>query len=357
MGGAEGRLPRAVVLGCAGEQLSAQERRFFAAADPLGFILFRRNCRAPGQLRALVGELRRCVGREDAPVLIDQEGGRVARLTPPEWRAYPAAAQIAALPDPLAEEAARLGARLIADDLAGVGITVDCAPVLDLPAREADPVIGDRAFGDEPARVARLGRAFCEGLLAGGVLPVIKHIPGHGRARVDSHRACPRVEADHAILSDSDFAPFRALSAMPWAMPWAMTAHIVFAAIDDAAPATFSRSLIDTIIRGEIGFGGVLVSDDIAMGALDGTLGERTRNALDAGCDLVLHCNGVMAEMAEIVDAARPISPAARARIARGDELRRRGREDFDRRAAELRFAELLAGAAGPLPQQTQSRA
>ena len=334
-------LPRAVLLGCAGEHLTVEERRFFAAADPLGFILMRRNCRTPGQLRALVADLRASVGREDAPVLVDQEGGRVARLQPPEWRRYPAAAQIAVLPDLLAEEAARLGARLIADDLAEVGITVDCAPVLDLPVREADPVIGDRAFGDDPARVARLGRAFCVGLLAGGVLPVIKHIPGHGRARVDSHRACPVVGADRAILAQSDFAPFCALSMMPWAM----TAHIVFAAIDDAAPATFSRPLIDTIIRGEIGFGGVLVSDDIAMGALDGTLGERTRRALDAGCDLVLHCSGVMAEMAEMVDAAPPISSAAGERIALGEKLRQRSREAFDRGAAELRFAELMAGA------------
>jgi len=330
-----------VVLGCAGERLSPEERRFFAAADPLGFVLFRRNCRVPGQLRELVAELRGSVGRDDAPLLIDQEGGRVARLRPPQWHAYPAAAQIAALPDPLAAEAARLGARLIADDLAGVGITIDCAPVLDLPVPDSDPVIGDRAFGSEPARVAWLGRAFCEGLLAGGVLPVIKHIPGHGRARVDSHRACPRVDADPAVLANSDFAPFRALSAMPWAM----TAHIVFAAIDETAPATFSQHLIDTIIRGEIGFGGVLVSDDISMGALDGTLGERTRRALDAGCDLVLHCNGAIGEMAEIVDAARPISPAARSRIARGEKLRRSSREDFDRHAAELRFAELMSGA------------
>jgi len=344
--GPEKRLPRAVILGCAGESLTSEERRFFAAADPLGFVLFRRNCRARDQLRALVDELRASVGRKDAPVLVDQEGGRVARLQPPEWRRYPAAAQIAALPDPLAAEAARLGARLIADDLAQIGITVDAAPVLDLPIREADPVIGDRAFGDDPARVARLAGAFCEGLLCGGVLPVIKHIPGHGRARVDSHRACPLVDADRAILAQSDFAPFRALSAMPWAMPWAMTAHIVFAAIDDAAPATFSRRVIDTIIRGEIGFGGVLVSDDIAMGALDGTMGERTRRALDAGVDLVLHCNGVMAEMAEIVDAARPISPAAADRIARGEARRLRPREDFDRDAAGLRFAALMAGTA-----------
>jgi beta-N-acetylhexosaminidase len=345
-------VPRAVLLGCAGEHLTAEERRFFAAANPLGFILMRRNCRARDQLRALVADLRASVEREDAPVLVDQEGGRVARLQPPEWRRYPAAGQIAALPDPLAEEAARLGARLIADDLAGAGITVDCAPVLDLPVREADPVIGDRAFGDDRARVARLGRAFCEGLLAGGVLPVIKHIPGHGRARVDSHRACPRVEADRAVLAHSDFAPFHALSAMPWAM----TAHIIFAAIDDAAPATFSRPVIDTIIRGEIGFGGVLVSDDIAMGALDGTLGERTRRALAAGCDLVLHCSGVMAEMAEIVDAAPPISPAAEERVARGEALRRRVREGFDRAAADMRFAELMAGVPGAL-DRSQARA
>ena len=347
--GPDGKLPRAVVLGCAGECLTPEERRFFAAADPFGFVLFRRNCRAPDQLRELVAELRGCVERDNAPVLIDQEGGRVARLRPPQWRAYPAAARIAALPDPLAFEAAKLGARLIADDLAGVGITIDCAPVLDLPAPHSDPVIGDRAFGEEPERVARLGRAFCEGLLAGGVLPVIKHIPGHGRAVVDSHRACPRVDAERAVLSHGDFAPFRALSAMAWsvlgAMPWAMTAHIVFAAIDETAPATFSQHLIDTIIRGEIGFDGVLVSDDISMGALDGSLGERTRRALDAGCDLVLHCNGVIAEMAEIVDAARPISPAARSRIAGGEQLRRSAREGFDRPAAELRFVELLSAA------------
>ena len=345
--------PRAIILGCAGEFLTAEESRFFAAADPLGFILFRRNCRSRDQLRDLVAALRFCVGRDDAPVLVDQEGGRVARLAPPEWRAYPAAAQIASLPDPLAAEAAWLDARLIADDLAGVGITLDCAPVLDLPVREADKVIGDRAWGNEPVRVARLGAAFCEGLLAGGVLPVIKHIPGHGRARVDSHRACPLVKAARGVLSHSDFAPFRALSAMPWAM----TAHIVFAAIDDRAPATFSPPVIDGVIRGDIGFDGVLLSDDIAMGALDGTLGERTSRALAAGCDLVLHCSGVMAEMAEIADAAPPLSPATRARIARAEALRRRRPETIDRGAAERRFAELLAGTAGPAPDPIQARA
>jgi beta-N-acetylhexosaminidase len=321
------RTPRAVVLGCAGE------------ADPLGFVLFRRNCTAPDQLRALVAELREVVGRADAPVLIDQEGGRVARLRPPHWPAYPAAARIAALPDPFAAEAASLGARLIADDLAAVGISVDAIPVLDLPIPGADAVIGDRAYGSEPERVALLGRAVCEGALAGGVLPIIKHIPGHGRALIDSHRALPRVAADRALLTTSDFAPFRALSAMPWAM----TAHIVFEAIDAAAPATFSRAVIDEIIRGDIGFDGVLISDDISMGALAGGLGDRTRRALEAGCDLALHCTGVLAEMEEVAAATPPLSPQAQARVARGEALRLASRREFDRAAAEARFAELLA--------------
>ena len=341
-----GTRPLAVVLGCAGERLTPHERRFFAGADPLGFILFRRNCGGRDQVRALVAGLRDAVGRADAPVLIDQEGGRVARLPTPQWRGYPAAGRIAALPDPFACEAARLSARLIADDLAELGITVDCAPVLDLPAGDADPVIGDRAWGTEPARVVKLARAFCEGLLAGAVLPVIKHIPGHGRARVDSHRALPRVEDGRAVLSASDFAPFRALSGMPWAM----TAHIVYAAIDDNAPATQSRTVIETVIRGEIGFGGVLLSDDISMGALAGGFAERTRLALAAGCDLVLHCSGDIDEMAEIAEAVPPISPAAEARIARGEALRHGSREAIDRRAAGLRFAQLLS--ADPRPSR-----
>jgi beta-N-acetylhexosaminidase len=336
--GSDGRPPLAVILGCAGERLTAPEAELFAAADPCGFVLFRRNCRDRDQLRELVGELRGAVGRADAPVLIDQEGGRVARLRSPEWRDYPPAARLAQLADPLALEAVGLGARLIAADLAELGVTVDAAPVLDLPAPAADPVIGDRAYGSDPARVAAFGRAFCDGLVAGGVLPVIKHIPGHGRARVDSHYACPRVEAERQVLSASDFAPFRALSDAPWAM----TAHIVFSGIDDSAPVTFSQKVIDTIIRGEIGFGGVLLSDDISMDALDGTLAGRTRRAIAAGCDLVLHCTGVLTEMVEIVAAAPPLSPAAEARIARGEALRRHGRRPFDARAAAARFAELL---------------
>jgi beta-N-acetylhexosaminidase len=332
--------PRAFAVGCAGEALSPAERRFFADAEPLGLILFGRNCKEPEQVRALIAEFRDVVGRFDAPVLIDQEGGRVARLRPPHWRAYPTAARLAALPDPQAGEAVRLGARLIADDLAALGITVDCMPVLDLPVEGADAVIGDRAYGAEPARVAELGRAGCEGLLAGGVLPVIKHIPGHGRARVDSHRALPRVESGTAELARHDFAPFRALADMAWAM----TAHIVFAAIDDIAPATMSPRLIAEVIRRDIGFTGVLVSDDISMGALDGSLGERTRRALAAGCDLVLHCTGVLAEMEEVAAATPAISDAAAERLARAEALRRRSRQPFDRAAAEARFDALLAG-------------
>ncbi|MGC1890730.1 MAG: glycoside hydrolase family 3 N-terminal domain-containing protein, partial [Stellaceae bacterium] len=189
--------PLAVVLGCSGERLTASERNFFAAADPVGFILFRRNCCSPDQVRDLVESLRGCVGRDDAPVLIDQEGGRVARLRPPHWRRYPSAARLASLPDPAAETAAGLGARLIADDLARLRITVNCLPVLDIPVSGADPVIGDRAYGSNPERVTRIAGAVCAGLLDGAVLPVLKHIPGHGRARVDSHHACPQVETGY----------------------------------------------------------------------------------------------------------------------------------------------------------------
>ncbi|HUC71864.1 MAG TPA: beta-N-acetylhexosaminidase [Stellaceae bacterium] len=332
--------PRAVVLGCRGQELLADERHFFAETDPAGFILFRRNCGSPNQVRRLVQALRASVGRADAPVLIDQEGGRVARLRPPHWRAYPSAGRIAALPDRQALEAARLGARLIADDLVPLGVSLDCLPVLDLPVACADPVIGDRAYGGDPDRVARLARAVCDGLLEGGVLPILKHIPGHGRARVDSHYACPMVVTGHDELSRSDFAPFRALAAMPWAM----TAHIVYRAIDAAAPATFSPTVIGGIIRGEIGFEGVLISDDLSMRALGGGLRERVQRALAAGCDLALHCNGDRAEMEEVVAAAPPMTRQAAARLIRGEGLRRPSGE-FDREGAERRFDALLAAA------------
>lgn len=332
----------AAIFGLGGVGLTAAERAFFRDAAPLGFILFERNCAAPDQVRRLVQELRDAVGRADAPVLIDQEGGRVARLKPPHWRLYPRAAAIGALAGAKAEEAARLGARLIADDLARLGITVDCMPVLDLPAAGADPVIGDRAYGTDGARAAALGAAVCDGLLAGGVLPVLKHIPGHGRAAVDSHVALPVVTAPLAELETSDFAPFRALAAMPWAM----TAHIVYTAVDRDHPATLSRRVIDGVIRGAIGFDGLLLSDDLSMRALPGDLGARAGAALAAGCDVVLHCNGILAEMAEVAAAAGTLSDAARRRVAAGEARRRAAAGPCDRAATERRFAELMADAA-----------
>jgi beta-N-acetylhexosaminidase len=334
--------PSAVVFGCQGPTLTDWESGFFRDADPLGFILFARNCQTPDQVRALVGGLRDVVGRADAPVLIDQEGGRVARLRPPHWRQYPAAAEIGRLGGERAREAAFLAARLIADDLQALGITVDCLPVLDVPVPGADPVIGDRAYGTEPRLVAQLGRAACEGLLSGAVLPVIKHIPGHGRPTVDSHVALPVVAADRPTLAASDFATFRALADMPWAM----TAHIVYRALDPALPATLSRRIIGEIIRGEIGFDGVLISDDLSMQALGGGLGERARAALAAGCDLALHCNGDQREMAEIAGAVAPLSHAASRRIARGEAMRRRAPEAFDRAATTARLDALMAGEA-----------
>ncbi len=335
------REPRAVVFGCSGPALTQVERDFFRDSDPLGFILFQRNCDNPDQLRRLVVALRDAVGRADAPVLIDQEGGRVARLKPPHWPAYPAPAAIAALGGAVAKEAAWLGARLIADDLAALGITIDCVPVLDIPVAGADAVIGDRALGDEPAVVATLGRAVCEGMLAGGVLPVIKHIPGHGRATVDSHHALPRVDAARTTLAASDFAPFRALADMPWAM----TAHIVYADIDAGAAATLSRTVIAQVIRAEIGFDGVLVSDDLSMRALGGSFADRAAGALAAGCDVVLHCNGDMTEMTEIAGAAGRLTPAARRRVDRA-EARRGAAQPIDRGTLAARFGALMVRAA-----------
>jgi beta-N-acetylhexosaminidase len=333
------REPLAAILGCAGTELSAAERAFFRDADPLGFILFQRNCRDPDQVRALVAALRDAVGRGDAPVLIDQEGGRVARLKPPHWPAYPAPAAIAALGGDKALEAARAAARLIADDLSQLGVTVDCVPVLDMPVPGADAVIGDRAWGRSPEPVAALGRAVCESMLAGRVLPVIKHMPGHGRASVDTHRALPVVKDSRETLEASDFAPFRALRDMPWGM----TAHIVYAAIDAERPGTLSPSVIAQVIRGAIGFDGVLITDDLSMRALGGSFAARSAGALAAGCDLALHCNGDMTEMKEVAAAVSPLTSAGRRRVDRA-ETRRRASGPFDRGVLEARFRALMAG-------------
>jgi beta-N-acetylhexosaminidase len=333
--------PRAVIFGCAGPDLGADERAFFRDADPLGFILFARNVDTPERTRRLVDDLRSSVARAEAPVLIDQEGGRVARLQPPHWRRYPAPATLGTLGGERAGEAVRLVARLIADDLAGLGITVDCVPVLDVPQAVADPVIGDRAYSHDAEEVTRLGRVACEGLLEGGVLPVIKHLPGHGRAQVDTHHALPRVTASRAELESTDFAPFRALAGMPWAM----TAHIVYTAVDSEAPATLSPLVIREIIRTSMGFDGVLVTDDLSMNALGGPIGARAARALAAGCDLALHCNGNPAEMASIATEVTSLTPEARRRIDRA-EARRHTPAPLDRPVAEARLDALLRGAA-----------
>ncbi len=335
-------VPRAVILGCAGLALTEEERRFFAAADPLGFILFKRNCDTPQQVKKLVADLRASIGRADAPVLIDQEGGRVARLGPPHWRKPPAAAEFVKLTDidlALGGEAARLNARLMAAELRDLGIDVDCAPVLDLPVEGAHDVIGDRAHGRTADLAASLGRAVCEGLLEGGVLPIIKHIPGHGRATVDTHLALPVVATSEAELRKTDFAPFQMLADMPWAM----TAHVVFSAIDAGGPATTSRTVIDRVIRGFIGFDGLLLSDDLSMQALSGTVGERAGAAMDAGCDVVLHCNGKMEEMQPVVAATPRLSDKAETRLERGRALLH-APDRFDPAAGLAKLTALLQG-------------
>ncbi len=295
----------AVVFGCAGTVLSPQERDFFHTVDPLGFILFARNVEAPDQVRALVAALRASVGRAAAPVLIDQEGGRVARLKPPHWPVRPAAAVFGELFQrrgrSVACEAARLDGRLIADDLQRLGIDVLCAPVLDLRRPTTHAAIGNRCFGADPLVVSDLASSFIDGVVEGGVIPVIKHIPGHGRATTDSHFDLPVVDTDAAELADSDFVPFRVLASRAWGI----TAHIVYRAFDPDRPATQSKIVVGDVIRGQIGFDGFLMTDDLSMRALGGDCAERTERALDAGCDAILHCNGNMAEMTEVARAAR----------------------------------------------------
>lgn len=301
----------AAIYGCSGHRLTTEERAFFAETKPWGFILFRRNVDSPDQVKALVEELRDSVGRADAPVLIDQEGGRVQRLGPPHWPKYPpGSAYLKAVNDPMAaRELVRLGARLIAQDLRELGITVDCVPVLDVPVPGAHDIIGDRAYAQDPATVTQLGRAAAEGLLAGGVLPIIKHIPGHGRAFADSHHDLPVVETDLATLDAWDFAPFKALSDMPMAM----TAHVVFTAVDAKRPATTSKKGI-RLMREHLGFSGLIMSDDLSMKALSGTLTQRAEQSLKAGCDVILHCNGDLGEMRQVAEGTGKLKGEARRR-------------------------------------------
>lgn len=314
-----GRAP--AIFGCAGLRLSPAERAFFRAVAPVGFILFARNVESPDQVRALVAALRESVADPAVPVLIDQEGGRVARLKPPHWRAAPAAARFGRrhAADPgAASAAARLNAELIARELRPLGIDVDCLPLLDVRQPDADGVIGDRAFSEDPAIVALLGRAVARGLADGGCQGVIKHLPGHGRATVDSHLDLPRVTATAAELEAVDFPPFRALNDLPWGM----TGHLVFEAFDAALPATLSAPVVARVIRGAIGFDGALMTDDINMAALSGSLAERSEAALRAGCDLVLHCSGRLAEMQAVAAALPAPTRAAADRLQRARDAR-----------------------------------
>ena len=307
----------AAIFGVSGPVLTNEERAFFRDVQPLGFILFARNVADPDQVRRLVNDLRASVEHAEAPVLIDQEGGRVQRLKPPHWHARSAAAKFGALASQRAgdgRKAVFLNHQLIGAELAALGIDVDCAPLIDVHQPGAHDVIGDRAFSGDPEQVATLGRAAADGLMSAGITPVIKHIPGHGRSMVDSHHDLPRVTTSHAELSRIDFVPFKRLRDLPWGM----TAHIVYEAIDKEMPATLSAKVIAEIIRGEIGFDGLLLSDDLSMKALRGTLGELAKQSIAAGCDIALHCNGKMEEMVQVAAGALPLSKAGLERYTRG---------------------------------------
>ncbi len=322
----------AVIFGCAGPKLLPEERAFFRDADPFGFILFARNVEEPEQLRRLTAEMRDAVGWK-APILVDQEGGRVQRLRAPHWREWTPPLETVDGAGSLlaAERLMRLRAAVIAAELAQVGIDADCIPTLDVVREGTHPFLMNRCYGRDPDTVARIGRAVAEGLMAGGVLPVMKHMPGHGLSHVDTHHDLPTVEVSHGELTAVDFAPFRALRDLPMAM----TAHLVFAALDAGRPATQSPAMI-RIIREEIGFQGLLMSDDLNMQALSGTLSERTARTIAAGVDVALHCKGDMAEMVEVAGAAGRMGPAALARAEAAVAARRPAVVDLKAALAEL---------------------
>ncbi len=326
--------PRAFISGIGDKTLSASERLFLRDADPWGVILFERNVENPEQLKRLSASVREALGRS-APILVDQEGGRVQRLGPPHWPSYPAGAAYGRMYDQSPERARRaacLGAYLMAADLMAVGIDVDCLPIADVPVAGASSVIGDRAYGETAGKVAAIAESMAAGLLQCGVLPVLKHLPGHGRATADSHHRLPVVEVDRLTLLTTDFAAFQPLKDLPLGM----TAHVVYAEIDPVAPATTSVTVVGDVIRGSIGFSGLLMSDDISMEALSGPLQERARAALAAGCDLVLHCTGNMDEMKEVAAAVPPMSAAADVRAHAALERRRvAAREDTAKLRAE----------------------
>lgn len=317
-----------VIFGLSGPELTPDERAFFTEAAPAGFILFRRNIDDRAQVKALTDSLHSLLGRDDLPILIDQEGGRVARMGPPEWPAFPAGPAFDALYEiaPMsAIEAARANAHAIGLMLSEVGVSVDCLPLLDVAGAETAEIITCRAYGREPMRVAAMGRAVLEGLAAGGVVGVVKHMPGHGRALVDSHLTLPTVTASDEELQ-VDLAPFKALASAPMGM----TSHIVFTTWDAERPATLSPTVIDEVIRGRIGFDGLLMTDDIDMKALSGSAGDKAAGAISAGCDLVLDCWARMDEMVEIAARLPDITPRAADRLARAMGSVGRPSGDFD---------------------------
>jgi beta-N-acetylhexosaminidase len=327
----------AFICGSSGPELTPDEVAFLRESDPWGLILFRRNIDTPEQTLALTEHFRAIVGR-DAPVLVDQEGGRVQRLGPPHWPRYPPARRFGEIyaGDPLAGlAAARWSARLIADDLYRLGITVDCLPLCDVPQTGSHDIIGDRAYSEAPEPVALLARAAMAGLMEGGVLPVVKHVPGHGRAHADSHLSLPVVDTAREDLARIDFLPFAALADAPMAM----TAHVVYSALDPHAPATLSAGIIQSVIREEIGFDGLLMSDDLSMNALTGSLGERAAKAIAAGCDIALHCNGDLEEMQAVAANAGTLAGPA---LARADAALAAARppRDLDRGQVEAKLDE-----------------
>src|SRR3984893_13390167 len=331
---------RAFITGVSGTELGAEEREFIRATRPWGFILFKRNIATPPQVIQLIRELREAIEAPDAPVLIDQEGGRVQRLGPPHWPVYPPGATFGALYDidrALGLRAAQLSSRLIAADLIALGVPVDCLPLADVPVEGSDAVIGNRAYGTESGKVAAIARAVTEGLQQGGILPVLKHIPGHGRATADTHFRLPEVETSRAELERTDFAAFRPLADLPMAM----TAHVVFSALDPAHPATTSATIIEQVIRGVIGVEGLLMSDDVSMNALAGSIAERTRSIFAAGCDMVLHCNGKLDEMREVAAETPELSDQALQRADRALAART-APQAFDRLAARAELDVLI---------------
>lgn len=330
---------RAAIFGSSGPRLTEEERRFFADADPLGYILFARNVETPDQVKALVADFRAVVGRDDAPVLIDQEGGRVQRMRGPHWRDWTPPLEAA---QTAGEDAARvlaLRAAVIAQELRAVGIDANCAPVADIAGPQTHPFLRNRCYGETAAQVCKRARAVADAYLAAGVLPVVKHLPGHGRATADTHHDLPTVTASMAELAAHDFAPFKALNDLPMAM----TAHIIFAAYDAAHPATQSPRMIG-VIRDEIGFQGLLMTDDLNMQALCGTLADRTRAAMAAGCDIALHCKGDMGEMLEVAAEAGDMRPDTRARAAAA-LARRKAHAPVDIAALEADLAAMGQGA------------